>query len=375
LPPVDAGVTAANAADRLPEEVPRLAGSPGAPLTLTAEEEKTLVECAIKYHRAGFSLNRHQLKHLALQIMRARPTPLTSWAAACQRWAEQGAPSRKWVRAFLERNREQLRLRVAYNLDGGRLRITADQVLSLYRQLDKVLHRWPQLRQMPGQIYNVDETCFRPDAPNAIVLVATGSHHSNKAANLQRWSMTAVPCVAADGTAVPPMFILAGKSGRRPKWWFKLAAAWKGTVLEHTVGLQQVCGSGGRVVAGACSCALGQVAPMCSCRGGEEGARGGGWGVGWGCRAASDVLWCAALPPQASRYMDSEVWGRWCTHEHFLKHTAGKRSGKVPVVVILDNFAAHLNLNVLNAAHKDNVVFLTLPPTRAILPSRLTARV
>ncbi len=114
--------------------------------------------------------------------------------------------------------------------------------------------------------------------------------------------MTCLPVVFADGTFMPPHFIVKGK--KRPKWWgnpqFK-------ALLQSTE------------FAG------------------------------------------ATLSVQENGWMDSEIFLTWF-EEYFLPFTAGRRTNKTPIILLLDNFSGHVHPSTLNIAKESHVVMVGLPP-------------
>jgi hypothetical protein len=93
-----------------------------------------------------------------------------------------------------------------------------------------------------GNVANLDETSLTPERRKSRVLAAKGARRTHTLCNDARFSMTALPVVFADGTEMPPHFIIKGK--RRPKWWgsskYCLELTITGTELEHaTLSVQE----------------------------------------------------------------------------------------------------------------------------------------
>lgn len=114
--------------------------------------------------------------------------------------------------------------------------------------------------------------------------------------------MTCLPVVFADGTFMPPHFIVRGK--KRPVWW------------------------------------------------GSPDFR---------AHIGSTEFASATLSVQDNGWMDSDIFLAWF-EEKFLPFTASRRSKETPVVLILDNFSGHVHPATLETARNNNIIMVGLPP-------------
>ena len=217
-----------------------------------------------------------------------------------QRWVANSRPSYTWYRSFLQRHKDKISSRVVENLDPKRWRVSLPAVESLYSIMHDLLLRYPGLPA--ANICNLDETNLTPERRKSRVLAARGARRTHTLCNEARFSMTCLPVVFADGSCMPPHFIVKGK--KRPKWWGSIEFQ---SLLSAT-----------------------------------EFAE-------------------ASLSVQDNGWMDSEIFLTWFV-EKFLPFTAARRSATAPVILILDNFYGHVHPDVLQVSSNNDVIMLGLPP-------------
>lgn len=217
-----------------------------------------------------------------------------------QSWLFHQRPSYSWYRSFLHRHSDVMRSRVCENLDPKRWKVDYGAVKSLYDIMGDIKKRFPNLPA--SNVCNLDETNLTPERRKSRVLAAKGARRTHCLCNDARFSMTCLPVVFADGTYMPPQFIVKGK--RRPVWW--------GSAEFHS-------------------------------------------------HVAYTEFADATLSVQTNGWMDSEIFLTWF-EEYFLPFTANRRSPEAPVVLILDNFSGHVHPSTLQLAMDNDVIMVGLPP-------------
>eukprot|EP00873_Tetraselmis_striata_P028288 jgi/Tetstr1/448552/TSEL_035810.t1 len=180
----------------------------------TKAQEQEIVSKILDYHARGMALNHHQVKWLVMECIRRVPGLNKSTTA--KKWLANGNPSYGWYRRFPHRYRDQIRDRVVENLDPKRWDVKEEQVKSLYDILAYLYKKYPDLHA--SNIANLDETNLIPERRKSKVMAAKGARRT-PIINDQRFSMTMLPCVFANGEYMPPHFVVPGKI--RPKWWTK----------------------------------------------------------------------------------------------------------------------------------------------------------
>lgn len=217
-----------------------------------------------------------------------------------QRWLVNNRPSYSWYRSFLERHKSRISSRVVENLDPKRWKVSLPAVESLYKIMQMLIQRYPGLPA--SNVCNLDETNLTPERRKSRVLAARGARRTHTLCNEARFSMTCLPVVFADGTYMPPHFIVKGK--KRPRWW-----------------------------------------------GSPE----------YQAMLASTVFAEASLSVQDNGWMDTVIFLTWF-QEKFLPFTADRRSAVTPVILVLDNFSGHVHPEVLQKAKDNHVIMVGLPP-------------
>ena len=223
-----------------------------------------------------------------------------AYSPVAKKLLDNNRPSYSWYRKFLQRHQDKISSRVVENLDPKRWKVSLPAVESLYSIMHQLVQRYPRLPA--SNICNLDETNLTPERRKSRVLAARGARRTHALCNEARFSMTCLPVVFADGTFMPPHFIVKGK--KRPKWW-----------------------------------------------GSDE----------FQASLAGTEFAGASLSVQENGWMDSEIFLTWF-QEKFLPFTAARRSASTPVVLILDNFSGHVHPEVVETAAQHHVVMVGLPP-------------
>ncbi|KAF0715652.1 Aste57867_3279 [Aphanomyces stellatus] len=129
---------------------------------------------------------------------------------------------RGWYARFAKRHHE-LAPRVAKNLNlvilssvTARNAVTEDSITRFFFDLVKGCLGF---RCTVADVYNVDETSFKTKGKNKKVVAIRGSKSVWRTDQNESYHLTVVAAVAADGTPVPPAFILTGASCAATEWF------------------------------------------------------------------------------------------------------------------------------------------------------------
>ncbi|RHY84790.1 hypothetical protein DYB35_010146 [Aphanomyces astaci] len=115
---------------------------------------------------------------------------------------------RGWYARFESRHHD-LSARMAQKLSKVRNAVTREGITRYFFDLVKAALGFTCTA---GDIYNVDETSFQTKGSSKKVVAVRGSKNVWKGKEKSSYHLTIVAAVAADGTPVPPAFILPGKS-------------------------------------------------------------------------------------------------------------------------------------------------------------------
>jgi hypothetical protein len=215
-------------------------------------------------------------------------------------WQRDGRPSRKLFANFMRRY-PHLTKRVSDPLEHARRDITREQLDEYFRVLATAMQEvFGDGPVDPSRIWNLDETGLQLDRVKKHVLAIKGTKKTYTLGNSCKESVTVLMTICADGSHIPPMFICKGKED------LELPSAWAKVDFEDT-SLEE-----------------------------------------------------AVMYKQESAYMTNEGFLHFFK-ERFLPFTAQDRK-KGKVLLIMDNFGAHVQLAVLPLAYENNVVLVSFPP-------------
>jgi len=177
---------------------------------LTNEEEEEIVQCILDQHVAGMALTHTQVKWLLMEIIKMVDRKAKTKTGAS--WIKNNKPCYSWYQKFLRRHSDKIRSRAVENLDPKRWKVSYSDVESLYTIMDELRKKYPDLPSK--NIATLDETSLTPERRKTRVLAAKGAKRTHTLCNDARFSMTVLPVIFADGSMMPPHFIIKGK--RRP---------------------------------------------------------------------------------------------------------------------------------------------------------------
>ncbi|BDA42739.1 probable Jerky protein homolog-like at N-terminal half [Coccomyxa sp. Obi] len=188
--------------------------------------------------------------------------------------------------------------RISDNLDHHRRNVTVEHVKGFFRLLKEVTDEHGPFTA--DRIFNLDETNMQPSGRQESVLCRRGSWHAHTAGNANRDSVTLLPCISAAGKLLPPLVICKGKHLGTPRFLKNLKL--EGTTWER-----------------------------------------------------------ARFVTQESAYMTSDIFTMYM-RDLLLPETAELRSNGKGILLLLDNFGAHLDPRVLQMAVDNGIHMLAFPP-------------
>ena len=216
----------------------------GPPPVLTDIEFKALLKTVEVCYDAGFSPYKEDVSDYVLRIVTETPRPKGSNASKiADDWIKNKTVGERWLRNFnkhpaIARRREE-------KMERSRYEVTQDQLHTIFTRVSELIKAHPELAADSRRWWNCDETCLMPDGKNRKVYCIKGRRkRALTPGNKTRFSITMLPCVCADGSKIPPLFIAKGTSGKNgvhtPKWWSQMANILRGTGYERSTCVQQV---------------------------------------------------------------------------------------------------------------------------------------
>lgn len=285
----------------------------GTPGILTDDEKHRLVHHMYNMNIRDMSMNKEVVMHHILKVVkevpRKRGSDAEKWA---NKWIKEGHVNQRWYHRFETwaiKEYPDLKKRKEDALDKTRADVTRGQINTLYDKLEEVCVMYPAIRHSPAHWWNTDETNLRPGGTKTTVLVWKHLRKAKTIANNIRFLITALCAVCADGTSMSPFFILPGEYAERDDgtlkthgYWKTLQKTFEGTTFEKATRCQQ------------------------------------------------KNAWCTI-----------DIFMVWFK-DVFLPATAHLRTPETPVVLILDGFEAHTDIDLRVLAANFNVVLVLLPP-------------
>ena len=221
------------------EVVPAVAHVAGGQQVLSLAAEDALVrqiELAALHHDP---LSILELRQHAFKLAHRSPPTNTKAYAVCDAWRADGVAGEDWWRGFRHRH-PNVKTNAANLLEHARSEVTQLQLDSMLQEIGKLRQQYPHLAGAEYW-YDADEVPVKAGGDRQLVLTVAGTDPNMKSTRDDKLGMTALPCVCADGTEIPPMFITDGKEGTTPGWWnAKFAALLVGTPLAKATCVCQV---------------------------------------------------------------------------------------------------------------------------------------
>ncbi|RHZ38072.1 hypothetical protein DYB26_013509 [Aphanomyces astaci] len=155
--------------------------------------EEDIVEWIAAMQRRGWPVDRAAVIHKACQVL--------SLHAGIPR-----SVSRGWYQKFCTRN-PRISERLAQRLSKSRNKVDKEGIITYFNSLLKACLGFHCTAR---DIYNVDETSFKTKTHSKRVVAIRGSRSVWIEENAEAYHLTIVMTATADGTLVPPAFILPG---------------------------------------------------------------------------------------------------------------------------------------------------------------------
>jgi hypothetical protein len=182
---------------------------PSIPLDVAADLA-SLIKTAAAH---GFPFTIQDIKHFVWQFVKDHwevKDGLGAYLRANCRFIN-FSPGKDWMHNFLEKN--NLSLKKPSTLEKVRKLAAGNPwtINEFYDLLEEVVHRLG-ISEAPQNIYNCDETAFFIDPVGGKVVSAVGDRTKRVTAGAGRTCFTALACVSAAGTYLPPLVIFQGKN-------------------------------------------------------------------------------------------------------------------------------------------------------------------
>ena len=179
---------------------------------LTPSEEETAREHVLEYAKQGNYLTPHDLRSLALLIAQSRGP-------------ERGnlkLPNKNWPQGFYKRH-PILKSKTLKALDQARQDDTIyDKSVEWFRLMRRVLQDVPS-----RNVYNLDETgVLLSQLRSRKVLVQSDDLRRHRGAPVNRTLITAIECIAADGSYLPPLIVWPAAT-TRSTWYTHPTPGWR----------------------------------------------------------------------------------------------------------------------------------------------------
>ena len=172
----------------------------GHPTALSMCEEDSLLHYITYMHERRFPIDRSQVIALA-------------WAIDLKREPEKRVfggqgPSLHWWRGFRDRH-PQLGMRKGESIDRGRVANADHQIIDNYFDVLQETLDTHALHDRPHLIFNCDESAIHLSKTSRKVVVPQKSKHAHTMTNATTQHVSVLCCVAAAGTAIPPLIVFS----------------------------------------------------------------------------------------------------------------------------------------------------------------------
>jgi hypothetical protein len=189
--------------------LPPIGRLPSIPLDMQIE----LAIIAKTAARHGFGLLKEEVTKLVgdyVQANRNNNDGMGTYLRAHCRFVN-GVPSEDWVTEFMRNH--NLSLKKPTPLERCRMETTSDPFI-IYEFYDLVKSEMSRLHieKSPEKIWNLDETAFFTDPRTRLVVGGKGESTHRTTAGSGHSCFTAMACVSADGTSLPPLIIFTAKN-------------------------------------------------------------------------------------------------------------------------------------------------------------------
>jgi len=172
---------------------------PGPQPYMTSEQERETVEFLLLASKAGYPKTRADISWIAEGVARDKGILKGEHI------------SHGWIDNFMKRHPELALRKGDATADIRMNNVTPETMKSYYDLLEEILEKH-NLKNSPGQIYNVDETGMSLDQQPPKVVVKKGQKKVRYRTSGTKSQITVIGCVSAAGQALPPFVIFDGKS-------------------------------------------------------------------------------------------------------------------------------------------------------------------
>ena len=173
--------------------------NPGPKPYLSSQEEDELAAYLTSTSKAGYGKTRRQVMNIVQHVAKEK------------RILRKERISSGWFRRFRERQPD-VSLRKGDSMALVRFRCTDKETIDGYYDLLETVMEENNLRDKPGQLYNIDETGMPLDPPKLRVCAKKGQKKVRQCGSGNKAQITVVSCGSATGHVIPPFVIFEGKN-------------------------------------------------------------------------------------------------------------------------------------------------------------------
>lgn len=180
-------------------------GKYGRPTVISQEEEAQLAECLSLAAEWGFPLNKSDLREIIKK-------GLDSKGITEKRFVD-NRPAKNWIKSFLERQRDVLKMRLSHNIKRARAGVTPDTITEYFKELEKSLEGIP-----PEAIINYDETSMQDNPGKSKVIVRRSCKNPEQIKDTSKSAYSVMFAGSASGHALPVYIVYKSASVLYHSW-------------------------------------------------------------------------------------------------------------------------------------------------------------
>ena len=178
--------------------------TPGGQPTLSTEFERDLIHNIVVCADWGYPMDLLDVRLFVKTFLDSRDIRVKKFKC--------NLPGKDWALSFLARHPE-LSQRLTANTKRGRAEVCTDVINEYFDNLQEALQGIPL-----SNILNYDETAFVDDPGSKKCLVRRGCKHPDRVLNATKSSTSVMFCASADGTVLPPYYVVYKSKGMWHNW-------------------------------------------------------------------------------------------------------------------------------------------------------------
>jgi hypothetical protein len=168
----------------------------GHPTVFTKEQETEMVVFLNQVASWGYPIGYDDLRMIIKGYLDKRELIQPRFKNNC--------PGNDFIRSFIRRNK--LSARRASNIRVARSSVSAADIRAYFDNVGQVLASAP-----PRNVFNYDETCFKDDPGEKVVIVSRGTRRVEQVREASKCTFSVMCCGSAEGQFLPPMVVYKAK--------------------------------------------------------------------------------------------------------------------------------------------------------------------